>query len=100
MTELALTLPAEVVDAIAERAAQLVLEQLATLSRDDGSEWIHGDKALAAYLGWPLGRVQKKTAAGVIPCHRVGQRKSYKRAEVDRALDEHYEGPPRLRSVS
>ncbi len=98
MSEFVLQLPADVVDAIAERAAELVLERLRAEQADgEASEWIHGDKALAAYLGWPLGRTQKASAAGLFPCRRVGQRKSYRRAEVDRALDEHYEGPPRLR---
>ena len=48
--------------------------------------WLYGDQAAAAYLGWPLGRVQKLSLAGVLPCHRVGQRKAYRADELDDAL--------------
>ncbi|HEV2591978.1 MAG TPA: hypothetical protein VGU02_08795 [Gaiellaceae bacterium] len=50
--------------------------------------WLYGDKAAAAYLGWPLGRVQKLSAAGRLPFHRLGQRKTYNTADLDRALRE------------
>ena len=40
----------------------------ARLHRDDEhdrSPWLNGDREAAAYLNWPLGRVQKLSAAGV-----------------------------------
>jgi hypothetical protein len=46
---LSIELRAEAIEAIAERAAEL----LATRQ----SRWLYGDKAAAEYLGWPVGRV-------------------------------------------
>ncbi len=91
----------EVVDAIAQRAAEIVLEQLATLSREDGSRWLYGAKEAAAYLSWPVGRVEKLSAAGVLPSHRLEgeQRRPYRTDELDAWLADHYEGPARLRAV-
>ena len=54
--------------------------------RPDAPRWLYGDKAAADYLGWPLGRVQKLSAAGRLPCHRIGQRKTYNPADLKRAL--------------
>jgi hypothetical protein len=53
---LSIELPAEAVEAIAVRAAEL----LATRQ----SRWVYGDKAAAEYLGWPVGRVTKLRQAG------------------------------------
>jgi excisionase family DNA binding protein len=94
----------ELVEAIAERAAKLVLEDLATLSQSGGgARWLYGAQAAADYLGMPLGKVQKLTAARAIPHHRRNgeQRILYRTDELDewvvRLYD--YEGPPRLRAV-
>jgi excisionase family DNA binding protein len=93
-------IPAEVIEAIAQRAAELVLEQLATLSQSSGPRWLYGARAAADYLGLPLGKVQKLTAGGAIPHHRPeGQRVMYRTDELDAWLAESYEGPPRLRAV-
>jgi excisionase family DNA binding protein len=73
---LALSLPAEIVDAIAARAAELVLEQL---GRTNGSPWMTRPQA-AEYLGLPLSRLEKDRA---IPCHREGRRVLYRRDELD-----------------
>jgi hypothetical protein len=67
-------------DALAAIAAAVAAPQAATVS------WLYGDRAAATYLGWPLGRVQKLSAAGLLPCHRVGQRKAYRTDELDAAL--------------
>jgi len=92
--------PAELVEQIAQRADELVLAQLATLAQSNGPRWLYGAKAAADYLNVPLGKVQKLTAAGAIPHHRLeGQRVSYRTDELDEWADERYEGPPRLRAV-
>lgn len=57
--------------------------------RETTPVWLYGDRAAAAYLGWPLGRVQKLSAAGLLPCHRLGQRKAYRCDELDRLLADH-----------
>jgi hypothetical protein len=74
---LALTLPADVVEAIAERAAELVIERIG-----NGSPWM--DRAGAArYLSLPVSRLEKDRS---IPCHREGRRVLYHRDELDAYL--------------
>jgi hypothetical protein len=65
------------------------------LARKKSADWVYGDRALADRLGWPLGRVQKWSAAGRLPAHRgEGQRKTYWMPEVQAALirDDHRAG--------
>ncbi len=98
MTELAFPIPPELVEAVAVRAAELVVERLRDeQAAPDGPRWLYGAKAASEHLGWPVGRVEKLTAAGVLPCRRIGQRCSYRTDELDAFLEDHYEGPPRLR---
>ena len=62
----------------------------------DYPRWIYGDKQLAAYLGWPLGKVQKLSARGRIPTVRIEgtQRKAYERLAVDEWLRRQAGGTP------
>ena len=94
-----LALPSEALEAIAERAAELVLEKLrAEHVPARGGRWpLYGARAAAGYLGWPVGRVQKLTAANAITCHRVdgGPRVTYFTDELDEWLERNYDGPPR-----
>jgi excisionase family DNA binding protein len=103
MTDVTLQLPAEIVDAIAELVFERVRQELDVEQRSNGHgpRWLYGAKAAADYLSMPLGRVQKLTAAGKIPHHRLDgeQRVSYRTDELDACLDDHYEGPPHLRAV-
>ena len=71
---LALTLSPEALEAIAARAAQLVVEQL-----DNASPWLTREAA-ARYLSLPVSRLEKDKA---IPCHREGRRVLYHREELD-----------------
>lgn len=75
---LALSLSPEAVEAIADRAAGLVLERL----EREASPWLTRERA-AVYLGLPLSRLEKDKA---IPCHRDGRRVLYHRDELDRFL--------------
>jgi len=82
MSNLQLPLPPAVLEAIARRAAQLVLEQLG----EGESPWLTRAQA-AAYLGVPVSRLEKDRR---IPCHRDRGRVLYHRGELDahfRALD-------------
>jgi hypothetical protein len=101
MAELALPLPPEFVEAIAKRAAELAFERLRAEQPEPAAQrWLYGAQAVAEYLGWPVGRIQKLTAAGRIPHHRLEdeQRVTYRTDELDAWLDGFYEGPrPRLR---
>lgn len=73
---LTLTLSEAAVEAIAQRAAEMIVEQLGTAS---GSPWLTRKQA-AAYLDLPLSRLEKDRA---LPCHRDGGRVLYHRAELD-----------------
>jgi excisionase family DNA binding protein len=77
---LALNLPQEAVEAIAARAADLVVERL----ERESSPWLTRAQA-ATYLGLPLSRLEKDRR---IPCHRDGRRVLYHRDE----LDAHFRG--------
>ena len=70
-------MPAEALEAIAARAAELVLEQLG-----NGSPWMNREGA-ARYLSLPVSRLEKDKA---IPCHREGRRVLYHREELDAYL--------------
>jgi excisionase family DNA binding protein len=100
VSEFALQLPVGLLEAIVEQATERALERLrAEQINGNGCRWLYGAQAAADYLGWPVGRVQKLTAAKVIPHHRVDgeQRVSYRTDELDAWLDQFYEGPSRLR---
>jgi hypothetical protein len=103
VSERAVRIPDELIEAIAVRVAELVAKRLAPAAAD-GPRWLYGDDAAAKYLGWPVGRVQKRSGPGVVdglPCHRDGQRKSYRTDELDEYLERHREGAPStLRAVS
>lgn len=104
MTEpLTIALPSETFEALVRRAAEIVLAQLD--ERDaETSPWFYGAKAAAEYLGWPVGRVEKLTASGAIPCYRVptgfdetgqpvpGQRVTYRRDDLDGWMEQYREG--------
>jgi excisionase family DNA binding protein len=101
--ELSIDVPAELVEAIAARAAELVLERIGAPTPVQGPRYLHGAAKAAEYLDVPLGQVQKLTAAGVIPHRKLSQRCLYRTDELDEWLDGYYEGPavdlPRLRAV-
>jgi excisionase family DNA binding protein len=78
---LALTVPPELVEAIATRAAELALERL---GGQNGSPWMTRAEA-ADYLGLPLSRLEKDRT---IPVHKDGRRCLYHRA----SLDAHFRG--------
>jgi hypothetical protein len=71
------TLPPETLEAIARRAADLVLAR--TADRSSPSPWLSRREA-AAYLGLPVSRLEKDRD---IPCHRDRGRVLYHRAELD-----------------
>lgn len=74
-------IPAETLEAIAIRAAEIVLERMTP-----DSPWLDRKQA-AAYLAVPVSRLEKDKR---IPCHRDNGRVLYHRAELDdyfRSLD-------------
>jgi hypothetical protein len=77
VTSVEFTLPPETLEAIARRAADLVLAR--TADRSSPSPWLSRREA-AAYLGLPVSRLEKDRD---IPCHRDRGRVLYHRAELD-----------------
>lgn len=105
MTELALTLPPEAAEAIARRAAELVLEQLARERAAPETKPFLTVPEAAVYLGKApaldrKGRVPKKARQrvddllyeGKLTRHKDGSRTLVSRAELDELLAA--EGPP------
>jgi Protein of unknown function (DUF3631) len=70
-------IPEELVEVIAERAAEMVVEELG-----NGSPWLTREAA-ARYLSLPVSRLEKDKQ---IPCHREGRRVLYHRDELDAYL--------------
>lgn len=71
---LTLALPADALERIAERAAELAAERLTNVS-----PWLTRPEA-AAYLGVPVSRLEKDRT---VPCHRWNGRVMYHRGELD-----------------
>jgi excisionase family DNA binding protein len=82
-------LPHELLEAAAERVAELLLERLPTTPAV--SPWLDFDAALA-YLGFSRDRLYKLTAARAIPFRkkRNGQGLLFHRGELDRWLEQEY----------
>lgn len=77
MNQIGLTLPPDVIEAIARRAADLV-EQ-----RDARPEGFLDVAGAAEFLACPASRVYALTSAGRLPVHRDGTRLLFRAAELD-----------------
>jgi excisionase family DNA binding protein len=88
---LPLLVPAELVEAIAQRVAELLHERT-TQRAEPVSPWLDIEPA-CAYLGFSRDRLYKLTAAGAIPCRkkRGGQGLLFHRAELDAWIETAYE---------
>jgi excisionase family DNA binding protein len=85
MSTVELTLPPEVMDALAEQVREQVLEEVRSLvdgASDD--RWLDSAEA-AAYLGMSPNALHKLTAARAIPFEQAsaGARCYFKRSELD-----------------
>jgi len=89
--ELTVVVPEELLQAAAERIAELVLAQAKRAARAE-SPWLHFEAAMA-YLGFSRDRLYKLTAARAIPFRkkRDGQGLLFHRAELDRWVEAEYE---------
>ena len=76
--ELSLTLPAELVEQIAARAAELALDQL----EHNGRHGFLDAAGAAAFLACPKSRIHALTSAGRIPFHKDGSRLLFDPAEL------------------
>jgi excisionase family DNA binding protein len=70
----------DLIEFVAERAAELVAERLATVDAAEG--WIGVEEA-AVYLACPKSRVYALVSAGRIPYCKDGSRTLFKRSELD-----------------
>lgn len=75
---LALTVPAAMLDAIAERAAELLADRLAA----ETAPWLDVNGA-ADHLACAPSRIYALVSAKRIPHHRDGSRLLFRRAELD-----------------
>jgi excisionase family DNA binding protein len=80
MSELGITFPDELLDAIAERVASRIAARDHRATID--TPWLTQEHA-AAYLGCSTSRVKTLTVADAIPHHRDGRRPLYHRDELD-----------------
>jgi excisionase family DNA binding protein len=92
---LALPIPDEVVEAIALRAAQIVVERLQVESQA-WPEWM-GIETAAKYLDVSVERVRKLQARRQLPFHQEGPgcRVFFRRSELDAAMAELRQRPSR-----
>jgi excisionase family DNA binding protein len=94
---LGITLPAELIDALAERIASLLSEQIAqqlAAQQQQASPWLTVDQT-CAYLGFSRDTLYKLTAARAVPFHKKqrGQGLRFHRDELDAWMETQY---PRL----
>jgi len=89
--ELRLVVPDELLDALAERVAELIGKRIETRPQL-ASPWLDFEAALA-YLGFTRDRLYKLTAARAIPFRkkRGGHALLFHRDELDRWLEAEYE---------
>ena len=91
-SRLTLTVPDDLVQALVERIAELVVERVDARPRVVESPWLDFEGALA-YLGFSRDRLYKLTAARAIPFRkkRDGQGLLFHRDELDRWVEAEYE---------
>jgi hypothetical protein len=77
-----LPVPDSLIEVVAERAAELVADRL---EARDGSGWLRGADAIAAYIDAPTSRVYALAACKPqrIPVHRDGSALVAKRSDLD-----------------
>lgn len=82
MSAFAFDIPAELVEAVAVRAAELVRDQAQA-----GDRWLTVDEA-AEHLRCPKSRIYALTSTGRIPHHRDGSRLLFRQSELDRWVEQ------------
>jgi hypothetical protein len=77
---LELPIPEELVEEIAARAAEIVLQRVRG-ELGERSSWLAGAKQAASHLGWPVARVYRHLTE--IPHYRHGNRLMFRTDELD-----------------
>ena len=83
MSAISVSVADELVERIANRAAELVAEQSGEPS-DDG--WLRGAERIASYIDAPRSRVYALVSASRIPVHHDGSALIARRSELDKWL--------------
>lgn len=91
MDHLTIPLPPELVEQIAQRAAEIVLDRIG--AQNGSSPWLTASEA-AEYLRWPVKRIYNLSAAGAIPHRKQEGRVLFHRVELDTWLNRYSEGRP------
>ena len=78
--ELTVGLPPQLVEEVAQRAAELVAEKNGSGANDG---WLRGAERIASYIDAPASRVYALTSAGRIPVHRDGSALIARKSELD-----------------
>ncbi|HXY80745.1 MAG TPA: hypothetical protein VEH55_05195 [Gaiellaceae bacterium] len=86
-----MTFPPELVEVIAQRAAQLVRESMTTV-REQASPYLTGWAAAAEYTGLSESTLKHTPS---VPRRKVGGAVVFRRGELDAWLDADYEGSRR-----
>jgi hypothetical protein len=83
MAALRLEIDEELIEQIAERAAELIGERS---GRKEPDGWLRGADRIAAYIDAPRSRVYALVSARRIPVHHDGSALIARRSELDRWL--------------
>jgi hypothetical protein len=75
--------PPELIEAIAERAAELVAERMTANNGADGDGWLRGADRIAEYIDAKPSRVYALSSAGRIPIEHDGSNLIARRPELD-----------------
>ena len=96
MTEITLTVPDAIIEAVADRVATIVKSEIGTTTTT-ATPYMTVAEA-AEYLRWSKERIYKLTAARAIPHIKHEGRLLFRRSDLDAWLDGFREGPrPRER---
>jgi hypothetical protein len=82
MTGVTLDFPPELVERIAERAAEIVAERMGA-SGGEAGEWLRGADRIAAYLGCSPSRVYALHSARRLPVEKDGAAIVARRSDLD-----------------
>lgn len=79
----AFTFPDELIEQIAERAAELVAQRSVSPAGQSADGWVRGAKAIGEYVDAPHSRIYALASAKRIPVHRDGSALIARRSELD-----------------
>jgi excisionase family DNA binding protein len=91
--QLELPVPEQLIDAIADRVAEIILERLTDGPRSAGSgRWMRSNEA-ASYLGWSRSALYDRVSRKAMPHYKVDGILLFKRDELDAWLEQYREEP-------